>query len=101
MAERLVACGVRGIWNFTNMELEPKEDNIVIENVHFADSLLALSYMDFGHGVISQPMRGVSFGPYIHHLPARVNSAGVKVLPGAKRCRRTPGGIREEQHIFT
>ena len=45
MAERLVAGGVRGIWNFTNMELELKEDNIVIENVHFADSLLALSYM--------------------------------------------------------
>lgn len=44
MAERLVHSGVRGIWNFTNRELNLKE-NVIIEDVHFADSLLALSYM--------------------------------------------------------
>ncbi len=44
MAERLVRGGVRGIWNFTNRELSVEED-VIIEDVHFADSLLALSYM--------------------------------------------------------
>ena len=46
LAERLVAAGVKGIWNFTNIELNlPDGDNVIIEDVHFADSLLALSYM--------------------------------------------------------
>lgn len=45
IAERLVRSGVRGIWNFTNMELDLRESGVVVENVHFADSLLALSYM--------------------------------------------------------
>lgn len=43
-AGRLAAAGVRGIWNFTNIEIHPPRD-VVVENVHFADSLLALSYM--------------------------------------------------------
>lgn len=43
---RLAASGVEGIWNFTNVELpEAEMDNVRIENVHFADSLLTLSYM--------------------------------------------------------
>lgn len=45
MAERLVRGGVRGIWNFTNTELELPQGDVVVENVHFADSLLTLSYM--------------------------------------------------------
>lgn len=44
-AERLVRLGVRGIWNFTNMELPVSDSSVVVENVHFADSLLALCYM--------------------------------------------------------
>lgn len=44
MADRLVAGGVKGIWNFTNIELHVKEE-IMVEDVHFADSLLTLSYM--------------------------------------------------------
>lgn len=44
LAQRLSAAGVRGIWNFTNMELAVSEATAV-ENVHFADSLLTLSYM--------------------------------------------------------
>ncbi len=42
-ADRLVALGVRGIWNFTNVELTA-EESVFVENVHFADSLLTLSY---------------------------------------------------------
>ena len=44
-AERLARLGVRGIWNFTNMELPVSNSSVVVEDVHFADSLLALSYM--------------------------------------------------------
>ena len=45
-ARRLCACGVTGIWNFTNVELPLGElPDIKVENVHFADSLLTLSYM--------------------------------------------------------
>ena len=45
MGERLVAAGVRGIWNFTNCELSFPGEDVVVESVHFSDSLLALSYM--------------------------------------------------------
>lgn len=44
-AKRLVAGGVKGLWNFTNIELPIKEKDVVVESVHFADSLLALSYL--------------------------------------------------------
>lgn len=44
ISERLVAGGVRGIWNFTNSELQLNDPHVVVENIHFADSLLALSY---------------------------------------------------------
>ena len=42
-AERLVALGAEGLWNFTNVELSVDE-RVFVENVHFADSLLTLSY---------------------------------------------------------
>ena len=42
-AERLISLGVKGIWNFTNVELAVP-DNVFVEDVHFADSLLTLSY---------------------------------------------------------
>ena len=42
-AAKLSALGVEGIWNFTNMEISAA-DHVFVENVHFADSLLTLSY---------------------------------------------------------
>lgn len=45
IADRLVAAGVRGIWNFTNIELNIAHPGVMVEDVHFADSLLTLSYM--------------------------------------------------------
>lgn len=45
MGDRLVNAGVRGIWNFTNGEISFPRDDVVVESVHFSDSLLALSYM--------------------------------------------------------
>ena len=43
-ADRLIGLGVRGFWNFTNVELSSAIDGIQFEDVHFADSLLTLSY---------------------------------------------------------
>lgn len=44
ITDRLVRAGIRGIWNFTNIELTVPQTTAV-ENVHFADSLLTLGYM--------------------------------------------------------
>jgi redox-sensing transcriptional repressor len=45
MAEVLAQSSVRGIWNFTNLELHIEDRDTVVENIHFADSLLTLSYL--------------------------------------------------------
>jgi len=42
-ARRLEKAGIRGIWNFTNRELGVLGD-VVVENIHFSDSLLSLCY---------------------------------------------------------
>ena len=36
--------GVDAIWNFTNVELTEPNSNTIVENIHFSDSLLSLSY---------------------------------------------------------
>ena len=43
-ANRLIKLGVRGFCNFTNVELSSDVENVRFEDVHFADSLLTLSY---------------------------------------------------------
>lgn len=45
LSEKLIEGGVKGIWNFTNIELNIATPGIIVENVHFSDSLLALSYL--------------------------------------------------------
>ena len=45
MGDRLAQAGVKGIWNFTNYEITCARKDVVVESVHFSDSLLALSYM--------------------------------------------------------
>lgn len=45
MSEQLIQGGVKGIWNFTNRELHVGDSGVIVENVHFADSLLTLSYL--------------------------------------------------------
>ena len=42
--EELVRSGVEAIWNFTNIELTEPNSTTLVENIHFSDSLLALSY---------------------------------------------------------
>ncbi|WP_371817961.1 redox-sensing transcriptional repressor Rex [Pseudoflavonifractor sp. MSJ-37] len=44
-AERMIRSQVKGIWNFTNMDLNIHEPGIVVEDVHFSDSLQTLSYL--------------------------------------------------------
>lgn len=44
MAGRLIDAGVTGIWNFTNIDLKITSPNVVVENIHFSDSLLILNY---------------------------------------------------------
>ena len=43
MAKLLVTYGIKGIWNFANIDLHTIE-NVVVENVHLSDSLMQLSY---------------------------------------------------------
>ncbi|MBQ3210894.1 MAG: redox-sensing transcriptional repressor Rex [Oscillospiraceae bacterium] len=40
----LTANGVEAIWNFTNVDLTAPNSSTIVENVHFSDSLLSLSY---------------------------------------------------------
>ena len=43
MADILVSCGIKAIWNFAHTDLVVPKD-VVVENVHLFDSLLRLSY---------------------------------------------------------
>ena len=45
MAESLAESGVHGFWNFSNAELRlDKYPDVIIENVHLGDTLMALCY---------------------------------------------------------
>jgi redox-sensing transcriptional repressor len=44
VADELIASGVKAIWNFTEAEIDAGDSGVIIENIHFSDSLLALSY---------------------------------------------------------
>ena len=44
VTEILVSSGIEAIWNFTNIELTEPNSPTIVENVHFSDSLLSLSY---------------------------------------------------------
>lgn len=43
-ADYLCSLGIRGIWNFTGEDLHLEGIEIPIENVHFSESLMTLSY---------------------------------------------------------
>ena len=43
-AKILVDGGIRGLWNFTNEELSVSSPYVRVEDIHFSDSLLSLSY---------------------------------------------------------
>lgn len=43
VASLIVDCGIKGIWNFANIDLNLPKD-VLVENVHLSDSLMRLSY---------------------------------------------------------
>ena len=43
VAEQLVKCGIKAIWNFAHVDLEVGPE-VLVENVHLSDSLMKLSY---------------------------------------------------------
>ena len=42
-ANKLIDCGIKGLWNFSYAELKTKK-SVAVENVHLTDSLMTLSY---------------------------------------------------------
>ena len=42
IADRLVRCGIKALWNFAHLDLKVPDD-VVVENVHLVDSLMQLS----------------------------------------------------------
>ena len=44
VAMTLVDSGVRGLWNFANMELHVDVPGVTVENIHLGDSLMRLCY---------------------------------------------------------
>ena len=44
VADILIKSGIHAIWNFTDIEIDAGNSGVVVENMHFSDSLLALSY---------------------------------------------------------
>ena len=44
VAQRLVDCGVKGLWNFTGDDIYLENTDAPIENMHFSDNLMTLCY---------------------------------------------------------
>jgi redox-sensing transcriptional repressor len=44
LANDLADWGVKGLWNFAPIDLQIKNDKVIVENVHLAESLMTLSY---------------------------------------------------------
>ena len=44
ISEQLVKLGIKGFWNFSHYDLSLNHKDIKVENVHFSDSLMTLSY---------------------------------------------------------
>ncbi|MCD7750113.1 MAG: redox-sensing transcriptional repressor Rex, partial [Oscillospiraceae bacterium] len=44
VTDNITGAGIRAIWNFTNKELDVGDSGALVENIHFSDSLLVLTY---------------------------------------------------------
>lgn len=44
VAEQIIGCGIKAIWNFAPIDLKIDDPDVIVENVHLIDSLLTLSY---------------------------------------------------------
>lgn len=45
MADRLIACGITSFWNFTHYDIQVAHPEVIVENAHLVDGLMALCYM--------------------------------------------------------
>ncbi len=45
LVERLVACGIEAFWNYSHYDIALHHPEVLVENVHLGDSLMALSYL--------------------------------------------------------
>ena len=50
VAKTMTDAGVKGIWNFANMELKLDDPDVIVENIHLGDSLMTLCYEIKSHG---------------------------------------------------
>lgn len=41
---KMIEAGVKGLWNFANMELKISVPGVIVENIHLGDSLMKLCY---------------------------------------------------------
>ena len=44
IAKQLINLGIKGFWNFSHYDLALEYEGIAVENMHFGDSLMTLSY---------------------------------------------------------
>lgn len=44
LTKRLLACGIKGFWNFSHYDIVHDHPEAIVENVHMGDSLMTLSY---------------------------------------------------------
>ena len=44
IAQQLVSLGIKGFWNFSHYDIALNYNNVQVENVHFGDSHMTLSY---------------------------------------------------------
>ena len=44
VAEMMVRGGIKGIWNFANMELSVSDESVIVQDIHLGDSLMTLCY---------------------------------------------------------
>lgn len=44
VAERILDTGIKGVWNYTNMELDLSSHGVAVQNVHLGDTLMTLCY---------------------------------------------------------
>lgn len=44
ISDQLVKLGIKGFWNFSHYDLSLEHPDVTVENVHFGDSLMTLSY---------------------------------------------------------
>ncbi len=43
IADRCVKLGMKGLWNYMGVELDYKDEDIIVENVHLGDSLMIMN----------------------------------------------------------